>query len=130
MACTPAEVERRLIEAFRRLPFCPVFSQGATLRTRSEARTALTDVLEWAALLPDDPDGRKFLWAWARCRGTCSSFADYCRGIGWSQSVAERGRRRAAATLARTLDENFPAAAKNKLDSGKTGTGTLADAAA
>lgn len=74
-------------------------------------------MLEWHAHLAGDPDGRKYLWAWAR--GTCSSFAELCREMGWKQSVAERGRQRASAALAATLNDVFAAATRIALDSGE-----------
>ena len=97
---TRDRVEAALIDAFRRMPSCPVFStEPARVRTAAgDRRTALTEVLEWTALLRDDQPAQRFLWAWARCRATRSSFGGNCRdrGKGWSRSTPEAGRRRAA----------------------------------
>ena len=117
-AWTSADVERQLIEVFRLLPHCPVYSRGPAIRTPWETCTAVTDVLEWAGLLAGDSDGRKYLLAWARCRATRSSFGELCRGMGWPRATAEAGRR-AALTIAAALARSD--ATKPGLDSGKTG---------
>ncbi len=91
--------------AFRAMPNCPVYGVGSRLRAAATGRrTAMTDVLEWAALLAGDPDGRTYLRAWARCRATRETFAALVRGRGWAPATAERGRRRAADTIARGLN--------------------------
>ena len=59
---TRERVEHRLIAVFRRMPLCPVYRLGRTVRTPSDDRNELTDVLEWAAILERDPDARAYLW--------------------------------------------------------------------
>ena len=121
-------VEARLIATFRKMPSCPVFSVGSSrMRTASgDRRTEMTDVLEWADLLRDDPDGRLQLWTWARCQATGSSFTEVCSAWPWSRATVERGRRRAAVALAaalnrRALQPRGEMSDQVALDSEKTG---------
>ena len=122
---TPSQVERRLIAAFARLPSFPVYgvrrrlqpvavtrdagrfsgsgSEASGLEAKGFEAKGLAETLGWVALLDADPDGRKYLWAWARCRASDQSFGALCHAMGWSRSSAEAGRRRAAKALARTL---------------------------
>ena len=110
-------MEQRLIAAFRAMPSCPVYSTGRALLTLGGRRTPLTDVLEWGAVLDGDRDGRVFLLTWARCQATGEPFADAVRGKGCSRATAERGRRRAAETIAAHLRSTT----STPLDSEKTG---------
>lgn len=119
---TRARVETRLIAAFKLMPGLPVYGIGGRqLRTAEDRRsTPLTDALEWASLLDGDPDGRKYLWAWARCQATRDSFGALCRGHGWKRTTVEVGRRRAAAAIAARLSAaaSFPRPS-SALDTGK-----------
>ena len=86
------------------MPGRPVYTHGSGVRTMTGSdATALLGALSWACHLDADPDGRKYLWAWARCQATRDSFAALCIGMGWKQPTAERGRRRAANAIAERL---------------------------
>ncbi len=119
---TRSRVEVRLIAAFRALPFCPVYTVGLRVKTVAGAENSLTTALSWGAFLKHDDDSRKYLWAWARCKAKRESFSELCRGNGWKQPTAERGRRRAADTIAARLRSTT----SNSLDTEKTAIGVSA----
>ena len=96
-------VEARLIAAFRRMPSCPVYTIGSRVKSVTDDENAMTSVLSWAGFLDHDPDGRKYLWAWARCKATRTSFGELCRSMGWPRNTAETGRRRGAEIIAARL---------------------------
>ena len=123
---TRERVETRLIAAFRAMPACPVYGHGRRVKTASDQQSTLTDVLNWNQLLDRDPNGRKYLWAWARCRATKDSFGALCLAMGWKRSTAEDGRRRGALALAKALQS----IANNQLDNHKEATGFSRDIAA
>ena len=114
---TRQRVEARLVAAFRAMPWCPIFRRGPANRTLTNGRNAVTAVLDWASLLDRDPDGRAYLWAWARCQATRESFSEHCSERGWRRSTAEAGRRRGAEAIARSLSGNEPS---RPLDTKKT----------
>ncbi len=99
------DVEARLVAAFMAMPALPVFLSEARLQATGivDDGAEVTTTLQWAAFLTDDAGARKFLWTWARCKATRTSFAELCRGMGWPRATAEAGRRRAAATIAARL---------------------------
>ena len=88
--------------AFRALPGAPLFGRASRLRLADGRSCPLTQVLSWLDLVEDQTD-RKFLATWARCRAEGESFAARCVGMGWKQSTAERGRRRALAAISAAL---------------------------
>ena len=126
---TRERVETRLIAAFRLMPSCPVYGLGREIRTAAAGRTALTDVLEWSALLAGDSDARIYLWTWARCKASGASFGEQVRGLGWSRSTAEDGRRRAAEAIARALNRDHEGVDTRKETPGRSGP-TIATAPA
>ena len=103
MPWTRSRVEGCLIAAFRAMPFCPVYTVGLRVKSVTDGDNAMTSVLSWAAFLDRDPDGRKYLWAWARCQATRTSFGELCRYMGWPRNTAETGRRRGAEAIAARL---------------------------
>ena len=103
---TRGEVEARLVAAFTAMPACPVYGRAGRLRAAAtNAGNDVTNVLAWAWLLDGDPDARKVLWAWARCRATRESFSELCREMGWARATVEAVRRRGADAIAARLNE-------------------------
>ena len=117
---TEQSVSNELIEAFRRLPSLPVFTAGRRIQATTADRLNLISALNWAPLLDQDSEARKFLWAWARCRATQDSFGALCRAMGWPRATAEDGRRRAARAIAvalssdHTHDGSMPPSARER----------------
>ncbi len=106
---TRRDVETRLVAAFVAMPSLPVFASGSRLQAagaeeRIEA-TQVTTALQWATILADDAGARKYLWAWARCQATGTSFSELCKGMGWPRATVEAARRRGAAAIAQALNE-------------------------
>jgi hypothetical protein len=93
----------RLVAAFRVLPLLPVFGTSRMLLTAAGGQNTMAEVLDWALLLKADPNGQRYLWSWARCRATKSSFGAFCREMSWARGTAEDGRRRAACTIVTAL---------------------------
>ncbi len=108
------------------MPACPVYGHGRRINTASDNQNTLTQVLNWSRILDRDPDARKYLWAWARCRATRDSFGALCRAMGWPRPTAEDGRRRGAKAIARALQS----VADNQLDNHKDAAGIFRDIAA
>lgn len=81
----------------------------------------LTETLNWATMLADDPDGHRYLYAWASCKARGDVFADVVRESGWKRRTVDEGRRRAADTIAHNVAE----ALTRRLDSRQTGTARL-----
>ena len=103
---TRGDVEARLVAAFADMPACPVYGHAGRLRSAAtDDGNDLTDVLAWAAILNEDRDARKVLWAWARCRATRDSFGELCREMGWPRATAEAARRRGADAIAARLNQ-------------------------
>ena len=124
---TAEQVEARLVDAYRRLPSAPVYSDGGFVHTgMSGGSNPTTEALSWISrFFPNRTDAVTLL-DWARCMATGTSFGEHCRERGRNRSTAEERRRRASGRIAACLNSE-----QRGLDNRKTCVGpTLNDAEA
>lgn len=111
-AWTCADVESWLKDAFRAMPFTPIYApRGSTLATLGgEVPSATFDIVAFTGtVLGERAIERRVLLLWARCMATKASvggsIADFCRETGMKRRRFDRMRERACRRVADAKNE-------------------------